>query len=56
MTDNIKDVPFNRNLMFAVLVCHWATSTSSCGCGWVELYKSHSEHVVEVYEMSVMTK
>lgn len=32
-----------------VLVYHWATSTSGCGCGWRKLGASWPEHVADVF-------
>lgn len=44
---------YNRAILIEVLVYHWATNTSGCGCGWRELGKSHPEHVVNIYEASI---
>lgn len=51
-----RAAPFNRELMIDVLVYHQRTSASGCGCGWAELGNSHAEHVVDVYEQSVMAR
>lgn len=44
---------YDREVLVDVLVYHWATNTSGCGCGWAELGKSHPEHVANVYEESM---
>lgn len=54
MSDQNNTIPFDRDLMIDILVYHWRTNTSGCGCGWVSLGRSHAEHVVEIYEMSIM--
>ncbi len=54
MDDQNKSIPFDRKLMIDILVYHWRTNNSGCGCGWAELARSHPEHVVEVYEMSII--
>lgn len=47
------NVPFDRAALVEVLVYHWRTNTSGCGCGWAELGRSHPEHVVDVYVQSM---
>jgi hypothetical protein len=42
-----------RDILVQVLIYHWRTDTSGCGCGWARLGHSHAEHVVEVFEQSV---
>ncbi len=54
MDDQNKSIPFDRKLMIDILVYHWVTKTSGCGCGWAELGCSQAKHVVEVYEMSII--
>ncbi|MCW2674817.1 MAG: hypothetical protein JWP14_3406 [Frankiales bacterium] len=49
-------LPYDRKVLVEVLVYHWATSTSGCGCGWDELGRSHAEHVANVYETSVAAR
>jgi hypothetical protein len=44
--------PEMRACLVEVLVYHWATSTSGCGCGWAVLGASYSEHVADVFEKS----
>ena len=44
---------YDRKVLVDVLVYHWRTNTSGCGCGWSELGHSHPEHVADVYEASV---
>lgn len=44
---------YDRDVLVQVLVYHWRTNTSGCGCGWAELGHSHAEHVADVYEQSV---
>ena len=39
-----------RAVLIVVLVYHWRTNTSGCGCGWAVLGASHAEHVADVYE------
>lgn len=48
MTDH-----YRRPLLVEVLVYHWRTETSGCGCGWGVLGASHAEHVADVYEIAV---
>jgi hypothetical protein len=47
---------YNRAVLVEVLVYHWATKTSACGCGWSKLGASHAEHVADVYEASVAVR
>lgn len=56
MDDKNKTLPFVRKVMISVLVYHQPTSTSGCHCGWGELGRSHPEHVVEIYEMSIINE
>lgn len=51
-----EPVPYDRAVLVDVLVHHWPTSTSGCGCGWRELGASHPEHVADVYEQSVIAR
>lgn len=44
---------YSRSVLVEILVYHWATSTSGCGCGWAELGHSHAEHVADVYEAAI---
>lgn len=46
-------VAYDRRVLVDVLVYHWRTQTSGCGCGWAVLGLSHAEHVADVYEESV---
>lgn len=48
-----KKVKYDRKVLVEVLIYHWATSTSGCGCGWAELGHSHAEHIADIYELSV---
>ncbi len=48
--------PFVREVMINVLIYHQPTNTSGCHCGWGELGRSHSEHIVEIYEMSILRR
>ena len=41
-----------RRCLVEVLVYHWATSTSGCGCGWAILGASWPEHVADVFQES----
>lgn len=52
LTEPAATVPYARAALVEVLVYHWATSTSGCGCGWAELGHSHAEHVADVYEVA----
>ncbi len=54
MDDKNKTLPFVRKVMINVLVYHQPTNTSGCHCGWGKLGRSHAEHVVEIYEMSII--
>lgn len=49
----MADLVYNREILTTVLIYHWRTATSGCGCGWAELGVSHSEHVADVYEKSI---
>lgn len=51
MTD--QPAAYVRSVLVEVLVYHYRTDTSGCGCGWAELGRSHPEHVADVYEMAV---
>lgn len=44
---------YDRDLLVRVIVYHWPTATSGCGCGWSRLGASHAEHVADVYEDAV---
>lgn len=44
--------PAVRRCLVEVLVYHWATSTSGCGCGWRKLGASWPEHVADVFAES----
>ncbi len=46
----------DRELLINVIVYHYRASISHCGCGWNELGRSHSEHVVEVFELSLLLR
>jgi len=43
-----------RKLLVEILIYHWRTTSSGCGCGWAELGKSHPEHIADVYEQSIL--
>lgn len=45
-----------RAVLVDVLVYHYRRDDASCGCGWAELGRSHSEHVANVYEESVRAR
>lgn len=45
---------YDREALVAVIVYHWRTNTSGCGCGWAELGKSYAEHIADVYEMELV--
>lgn len=51
-----SEVPYDRETLVEVLVYHYRKDNASCGCGWVELGKSHPEHVANVYEQSMATR
>ena len=40
-----------RELMVEVLIFHQRKDAQYCMCGWGELGKSHSEHVIQVFEL-----
>ena len=46
----MEELIHNREILVNVLIYHWRTNTSGCGCGWGVLGASHADHVVEVYE------
>ena len=54
--DPLFNSPYNRAVLVDVLVYHWATATSGCGCGWGVLGASHPEHVADVYEESIRAR
>jgi hypothetical protein len=45
--------PYDREALATILVYHWRTDMSGCGCGWAELGRSHPEHILDVYEDSI---
>lgn len=47
---------YSRAVFVDVLVYHWCTNTSGCGCGWNVLGASYPEHVADVYEESVRAR
>jgi hypothetical protein len=49
----VAALTYDRAALVAVLVHHWPTATSGCGCGWNVLGASHPEHVADAYERSV---
>ena len=53
MTTAVTPLAYDRRLLTTVLVHHWPTQTSGCGCGWGVLGASHPEHVADVYEASL---
>lgn len=48
------ELPWDRELMLDVLIYHQQTASSGCHCGWARLGYSYCEHVIEVYEESVL--
>ena len=52
----LSDPPYDRAVLVDVLVYHWRTNTSGCGCGWGVLGASHAEHVADVYEESIRAR
>jgi hypothetical protein len=44
---------YDRQVLTTILIYHWRTKTSGCGCGWGDLGKSHADHIADVYEQSV---
>lgn len=40
----------DRRVLVEILVYHYRTNTSGCGCGWAELGHSHPEHVADVIQ------
>ena len=43
----------DREVLVNVLIYHWRTNMSGCGCGKGVLGKSHPDHVVQVYEAAL---
>lgn len=41
-----------RACLVDVLIYHWCTGTSGCGCGWAVLGASWPEHVADVFQES----
>jgi hypothetical protein len=48
-----KSIPYDRDVLGRVLTYHQRKDITSCECGWAELGKSHPEHVVDIYEMTI---
>jgi hypothetical protein len=57
---SLRAINYDRETLVSVLVYHWRTETSACGCGWgrepQHLGLSHADHVANVYEQSVLAK
>lgn len=54
-----KETPYDRSSLVDILVYHWQTNTSGCGCGWgggKDLGKSWPEHIANVYEESARAR
>ncbi len=51
----INHYPYDRTLLVDILIYHWRTNTSGCGCGWAELGKSWPMHIANIYEESIRT-
>ncbi len=49
-------VVYDREVLTSVLVYHQRTNTSGCHCGWAVLGASYADHVVDVYEESVIAR
>jgi 16S rRNA G1207 methylase RsmC len=47
---------YDRAVLVDVIVYHWRTNSSGCGCGWGVLGASYAEHVADVYEESVRVR
>lgn len=47
---------YDRAALVDVLIYHWRTSVSGCGCGWGVLGASHAEHVADVFEESMAAR
>lgn len=56
MTTAPAPPPYDRAVLVDVLVYHWRTDNSGCGCGWGDLGRSHPAHVADVYEASVAAR
>jgi hypothetical protein len=44
--------PEMRRCLVEVIIYHWHTNTSGCGCGWAVLGASYAEHVADVFAES----
>ena len=56
-SESIDPLIYSRDVLIDVLVYHWPTNTSGCGCGWGVLGATwHPEHVADVYEASVAAR
>lgn len=44
---------YDRERLVEVLVYHWQTRTSGCGCGGMTLGQSYPEHVANMYEQAL---
>lgn len=49
-------IRYDRARLVEVITFHWRrdSNEAACGCGWGELGRSHPEHVVDVYEQSMV--
>jgi hypothetical protein len=45
-----------RDVLVEVLIYHYRTKSSGCGCGWAVLGHSHPEHVADVYFSSLTVR
>jgi len=53
----MKDlIGYDREVLVEIIIYHWCTNTSGCGCGWAELGQSYAGHVADVYEASMLAR
>lgn len=45
-----EPLAYDREVLVEILVYHWRTDSSGCGCGWAQLGRSHPAHIADVYE------
>lgn len=48
-----ETIKYDREVLIEILIYHYRKDSSSCGCGWGELGRSHCAHVADVYEACI---
>lgn len=52
----LEPILYDRDMLVEIIVYHWRTESSGCGCGWAVLGASYAEHIADVYEASVIAR